>query len=325
MPQTPISRLSSLRALVPLLTFCVPLALGSVPGGGLAAALGPPTEAGLPAPGGPAFSDRNSLSASSVSTCLHPTGPAVGPKPLPTSTSPIVLTLVDPLHASLARSSSDPRGPLTVPPWKQALRKTALQGDTRHGDTSLRSSGVPGQPDSDSDRSQFGKALLGSAIGTAIGGLLTALLLSEAESEDLQSYAGDRDESEVEGVALLVAASGPPAGAILNTSVEQGNVSAWALGVLGEVLLGGAGMALGAAIGGSDRGQTIGALVLGAPGAAVGAAGGVTLAAPDDRGALRYSSDTDTWSTGLPAVRVRPEAGPKPGLTGEVSLVTMDL
>lgn len=189
----------------------------------------------------------------------------------------------------------------------------------------LPGSRAQGRPDSDSDRSQFGEALLGSAIGTAIGGLLTALLLSEAESEDLQSYADDRDESKVEGVALLVAASGPPAGAILNTSVEQGNAGAWALGVLGEVLLGGVGMALGAAIGGSDRGQTVGALVLGAPGAAVGAAGGVTLVVPDGRGALRYSSDTGTWDAGLPAVRVRPGGGPRAGLAGEVSLVTMDL
>jgi hypothetical protein len=173
------------------------------------------------------------------------------------------------------------------------------------------------------ENSQFGKALRGSAIGTAVGALLGGIILAAAEQDDPQPY-GD-DENQPEGTALLIMAGGPPAGAILNTGVERRDTGAWALGVLGEVLLGGAGAALGAAVGGSDSGQLIGALVLGAPGVAAGAAGGVTLAAPDGQGALRYSSDTGAWSAGLPAIRVRPRVGPEPSLAGEVSLVTVEL
>ncbi|MCS3610078.1 hypothetical protein [Salinibacter ruber] len=156
---------------------------------------------------------------------------------------------------------------------------------------------VPERPALELGDSRAGKALWGSVIGNAVGWALGGVLL----------------------------AGGPPAGAIINTDVEWGNAKAWALGVLGGAVLGGAGIALGTAIGGSDRGEAVGALVLGAPGAAVGGGVGVLLAAPDGRSALRYSAESGTWSAGLPAAQVRPGAGLEADLTGEVSLVTVDL
>jgi hypothetical protein len=184
---------------------------------------------------------------------------------------------------------------------------------------------VPERPALDMGDSQAGKALRGSALGTVVGWALGGVLLAGADEVEVPPQSAEGDQSTPEGIALLLFAGGPPAGAIMNTGVEWGSTKAWALGVLGGAVLGGAGVALGTAIGGSDRGKTVGALVLGAPGAAVGASVGVLLAAPDGRSALRYSTETDTWSVGLPAVRIRPGAGPEADLVGNVSLVTVGL
>jgi len=58
-------------------------------------------------------------------------------------------------------------------------------------------------------------------------------------------------------------------------------------------------------IGGSNTGGIVGGLVLGAPGVAVGAAGGAHLAAPS-RGVLRYSRDDGRWTLRWPTVRAVP-------------------
>ncbi|MCS4116362.1 hypothetical protein [Salinibacter ruber] len=183
----------------------------------------------------------------------------------------------------------------------------------------------PERPALELGDSRAGKALWGSVIGTAVGWALGGVLLAGADEVEAPPQSAGGNQSTPEGVALLLLAGGPPAGAIINTDVEWGNAKAWALGVLGGAVLGGAGIALGTAIGGSDRGEAVGALVLGAPGAAVGGGVGVLLAAPDGRSALRYSAESGTWSAGLPAVRVRPGAGPEADLVGKVSLVTVDL
>ncbi|MCS3756014.1 hypothetical protein [Salinibacter ruber] len=183
----------------------------------------------------------------------------------------------------------------------------------------------PERPALELGDSRASRALWGSVIGTAVGWALGGVLLAGADEVEAPPQSAGGNQSTPEGVALLLLAGGPPAGAIINTDVEWGNAKAWALGVLGGAVLGGAGIALGTAIGGSDRGEAVGALVLGAPGAAVGGGVGVLLAAPDGRSALRYSAESGTWSAGLPAVRVRPGAGPEADLMGEVSLVTVDL
>jgi hypothetical protein len=177
----------------------------------------------------------------------------------------------------------------------------------------------------DLGESRGGRALWGSALGTVVTWTLGGILLAGADEVEAPLRDAGGNQTNPEGAALLLFAGGPPAGAIMNTDVEWGSAKAWGLGVLGSVMLGGAGMALGTAIGGSDQGETVGALMLGAPGAAVGAAGGILLAAPDGRSALRYSAKSDTWSTGLPAVRVQPGVGPESVLVGKVSLVTVGL
>ena len=249
-------------------------------------------------------------------------------RPLPTDLNPIRVrparlgvdtaffpTPTDLLHTGATRTDLAPHQS------SAAFRRRPVRRDVP-----LRQSmKVPERPALELGDSQAGKALWGSALGTAVGWALGGVLLAGADEVEVPPQSAGGDQSTPEGIALLLFAGGPPAGAIMNTGVEWGSAKAWALGVLGGAVLGGAGLALGTAIGGSDRGETVGALVLGAPGAAVGGGVGVLLAAPDGRSALHYSTETETWSAGLPAVRVRPGADPEADLVGEVSLVTVDL
>ncbi len=184
-------------------------------------------------------------------------------------------------------------------------------------------------PIDDGERSRFSQALIGSAVGTAVGGLLGTLLLVASAPDDTRPYENDDDREELQGTALLLMLGGPPAGAILNTDIARDDAGAWALSVLGELVLGGAGAGLGALVGGSDTGAAVGALVLGAPGVTVGAAGGAHLAAPSrTRGARRYSRDDGQWTRQWPTVRAAPqpglESGSRPELTGEMTLMTVE-
>ena len=284
--------------------FAAFLSLG--PAGSLAVPLCPLEETGQSVTGDPVRPPSPFPSTDVVPARPHPAESAAELVLCPGPARPLH---IGPAHMELASSQASPM-----------LR----QRPARRNYVSLQGMNVPGRPTSDSGPPEFGEAFRGSALGTVVGWALGGILLAGAgEVEAPEPTEGD--QTNPEGAALLLFAGAPPAGAIMNTGVEWGNGTAWVLGVLGGAVLGGAGAALGTAVGGSDRDKTVGALVLGAPGAAVGGAVGVLLGAPDRRGALRYSAESGTWSAGLPAVQVRPGVGPGLDLAGEISLVTVDL
>ena len=287
------------------LVFAVFLLCGPAPSGIVAAPL--PAETGQWATSDPVFPNDRPLPVDLGPMSARPArlaaSPALFPVPMDLLQTGATRTDLAP-HQSLATFLRRPVRPDV--PLRQSMK-------------------VPERPELELGESQAGKALWGGALGTAVGWTLGVVLLAGADEAESPSQSAGGNQSTPDGIALLLFAGGPPAGAIMNTDVEWGNAKAWALGVLGGAVLGGAGAALGSAIGGSDRGKTVGGLVLGAPGAAVGASVGVLLSAPDDQSALHYSTETDTWSVGLPAVRVRTGAGPEADLVGEVSLVTVDL
>ena len=299
MPHTLVSR----GLIVPVLT--VFLLCGLAPSG--IAAAPPPAETGQAAASDPVPPYYRPVPMSLGPARARPVGLAASPAVFPTPTDLLQAGATRTDRASHQSSAAFRRRPVR----RDAPLRQSMKG--------------PERPALELGDSQAGRALWGSALGTAVGWALGGVLLAGADEVEAPPQSAGGDQSTPEGIALLLFAGGPPAGAIVNTDVEWGSTKAWALGVLGGAVLGGAGVALGTAIGGSDRGETVGGLVLGAPGAAVGASVGVLLAAPDGRSALHYSAESGTWSAGLPAVRVRPGVGPAPSLAGEVSLVTVDL
>jgi hypothetical protein len=304
MPHTLVSR--GILSLV----FVVFLLCGFAPSGIVAAPL--LAETVQSATSGPVLPNYRPLPTDLDPTCARPARLPASPALFPTPTD---LLHIGATHTDLAPHQSS-----------AVFRRRPVRRDVPlHRSVSRQSIGGPKRPALELGDSQAGRALWGSVIGTAVGWALGAVLLAGADEVEPPPQSAGGDQSTPEGVALLLFAGGPPAGAIMNTDVEWGSAKAWALGVLGGAVLGGTGLALGTAIGGSDRGEAVGALVLGAPGAAVGGGVGVLLAAPDGRSALRYSAESGTWSAGLPAVRVRPGAGPEADLVGKVSLVTVDL
>lgn len=176
---------------------------------------------------------------------------------------------------------------------------------------------------SDDEGVQLSRALAGSTLGAAVGGLLGGLIIAAADQDRDRPYADD--ENSPEGAALLLIAGGPPAGAVLNSAIPRDHTGAYVMSVLGELVLGGVGAFVGAALGGdSDRGQLIGGLTLGGTGVIVGAAGGAVLAAPDGPGgALSY--EDGTWSVRVPAVQAEFHRRPQPGLHGTLSLLSVKL
>jgi hypothetical protein len=287
------------------LVFAVFVLRGLAPSGVVAAPL--PAETRQSATSDPVHPNYRPLSTDLNPIRVRQARLAAGPALFPTPT--------DLLHTGATR-------PVLAPHQSSA----AFRRRPVRRDVPLRQSmKVPERPELGLRESQAGKALWGSALGTAVGWALGGVLLAGADEVGAPPQSAGGDQSTPEGIALLLFAGGPPAGAIMNTNVEWGSAKAWGLGVLGGAVLGAAGVALGTAIGGSDRGETVGALVFGAPSAAVGAGVGVLLAAPDGRSALHYSTETETWSVGLPAVQVRPGTGPEADLVGTVSLVTVDL
>ncbi|CBH23260.1 Conserved hypothetical protein, membrane [Salinibacter ruber M8] len=309
MPHTLVS-----RGIRPLVLAGI-LLCGLAPSGIVAAPL--PAEPGQSATSGPALSNDRPLPMHIDPMCTRPARPAASPALCPRP--------MDLLQAGATRAVPAPRQSLAAFRRPPVRRDVPLRQIVLRQRVSRQRMQGPERPALELGDSQAGRALWGSVIGTAVGWALGGVLLAGADEVEAPPQSAGGNQSTPEGVALLLLAGGPPAGAIINTDVEWGNAKAWALGVLGGAVLGGAGIALGTAIGGSDRGEAVGALVLGAPGAAVGGGVGVLLAAPDGRSALRYSAESGTWSAGLPAVRMRPGAGPEADLVGKVSLVTVDL
>ena len=183
---------------------------------------------------------------------------------------------------------------------------------------------VPSTPLSSNDEDvRFGRALAGSTIGAAVGGLLGAALITAAEPNENDLF--EDDEPDPRGLGLLFIGGGAPVGAVLYTDIPRDHTGAYVMAVLGEVVLGGLGLALGTAIGGpSEDGQWIGAAAVGGAGIILGAAGGAVLAAPNGSdGALNY--EDGSWHVQSPSVRVGIHRQPQPGLHGTVSLVNVEL
>ncbi len=172
-------------------------------------------------------------------------------------------------------------------------------------------------PPTQNASSRFGDALVGSMIGTVIGGSLGVLAIRGASDDDFWER---QEETTTDaccylqrlGLALLggaaVAGAGPYGAA---QRLDEGGATFYAASVSGQLVLGGLGYALGSALGGDDR-RVIGGLALGVPLGALGAAGGAVLETRTTSGMRRVGGlrfDGDQWRVGVPAVRVRPGGG----------------
>jgi len=183
-------------------------------------------------------------------------------------------------------------------------------------------------PRPDDESSQFPEALKGSAIGTVVGGLAGGLLIAAANQESSTDDTDTLDDPQEErartaGVlGALFVVGGAPVGAVRGADLEGNKVGIYALSGLGELILGGAGIALGVAAGQNDTGKAVGAIVLGAPGVAVGAAGGaVSGAERSSDGALGYDARSDEWFAQPPSVDVHLRPSP----SAHVSLFQLNL
>lgn len=215
-----------------------------------------------------------------------------------------------PLHE---RAASEARHVLT---HSRAVRSHALKPvPLRFKPFSMDVTG-PALPSDDTSPS-FGKALVGSATGTLIGALLGSLLIAGAnESGEMGESAtgnGSGSRGTLAGAGILLILAGPPIGAVESLDIKQNKAGAYAVSGLGELIVGGAGAALGVAAGQSDTGKAIGALVLGVPGVALGAAGGATVVASNkEESAFGYNARQDEWTWQVPPVHVR--TGPRPAV-----------
>lgn len=181
--------------------------------------------------------------------------------------------------------------------------------------------------------SRFGNALVGSTIGTVVGGTLGVLAIRGANNDEFwerqeETASGSCCDAQRFGLALLgagAAAGAGPYGAAQR--LDQSGGAFYAASVSGQVLLGGLGYVLGSALGGDD-GRVIGGLALGVPLGALGAAGGAvlesrTVSGMRRAGGLRF--DGDQWRVGMPDVRIRPRFGADRGAVARVTVLTAQL
>ena len=152
------------------------------------------------------------------------------------------------------------------------------------------------------------RALLGGAIGVGAGVPLGVLLIEAAGDES--SDFGDDGERARLGVGLLGAflvVGGGPIGAV--QALGGGEPTTYAGAAGGELMFGGAGLALGSFLGRRTESRRAWSLALGLPLAAVGAAGGALLEggrSGRSRSAAVVRSREGTWRVGVPGVYVVP-------------------
>lgn len=181
--------------------------------------------------------------------------------------------------------------------------------------------------------SRFGNALVGSTIGTVVGGTLGVLAIRGANNDEFwerqeETVSGSCCAAQRLGLGLLgvgAAAGGGPYGAAQR--LDQNGAAFYAASVSGQVLLGGLGYALGSALGGDD-GRVIGGLALGVPLAALGAAGGAVLESRTASGMKRAGGlrfDGNQWRVGMPDVRIRPDFRTDRGVVARVTVFSAQL
>lgn len=158
---------------------------------------------------------------------------------------------------------------------------------------------------------RFGRVLLGSTVGTAVGvgtGLLLVGAAKESGAGDDPPYDAADPESEAAstitmiGIACIVA--GGPVGAVELGGIEQHKRPAYVGAGMGEVLIGVLGYVLGQSVHDSAGARLAGA----GAGVALGAAGGAVLGArsaePASSGMVRY--EDGAWTASIPDVQMRP-------------------
>jgi hypothetical protein len=153
------------------------------------------------------------------------------------------------------------------------------------------------------------RALLGGAIGVGVGVPLGVLLIQASRDESsefgVDDEAGARLGAGLLGVFALV--GGGPIGAV--QALGGGEATTYAGAVVGELLLGGAGLALGSVLGKRTDSRQAWSLAIGMPLATIGAAGGAVLESGGSarhRSAAVARSHDGTWRLRVPDVQVTP-------------------
>jgi len=179
----------------------------------------------------------------------------------------------------------------------------------------------------------FGDALVGSLIGTAVGGPLGVLMVRGARDDATWTDAdGAASENccglQRAGLAILgvaIAAGAGPYGAA--ERLDAGGAAVYAPSISGQLLLGGFGYAIGRSIGGRSNRLLVG-LAMGVPLAAIGSAAGAAFGARAssqnvERGVVRLNGGT--WQIGVPDIRVRPNLGRSQGPTAHIPLFSAQM
>ena len=151
-------------------------------------------------------------------------------RPLGPQSNDVLLGGASPTGLQPVPLQTPDRAPSGATPRWERLDRSPLEGQSqllRGGSSSGLSAPepLPGSVD-DGERSRFEQTLIGSAVGTPVGGLLGTLLLVASAPDDTRPYENGDDREEVQGTALLIVLGGPPAGAILNTDIVRDNAGA---------------------------------------------------------------------------------------------------
>lgn len=175
---------------------------------------------------------------------------------------------------------------------------------------------------SSEDLSARSRALLGGAVGVGAGVPLGVLLIQASRDESTEfgedDEAGARLGAGLLGVSVLVGSG--PVGAV--QALGGGEPTTYAGAIVGELMLGGAGLALGSVLGRGTDSRQAWSLALGMPLAAIGAAGGAVLESDESalhRSAVVARSQDGTWRLRVPDVQIVPTVRGTDAVTAHVT------